>query len=99
MWRCDQLLGTPIVRENHREHGVEQMTVYGELIDQTVLTKQQAKVLELLYIEELEPEEAAQQLGVDVEYINGWKESALTSLREASHTVEVAEEYGLFEEI
>lgn len=74
------------------------MTAYGELIDQTVLTKQQAKALELLYIEELEPEAAAQQLGVDTERVVGWKEAALTSIREASQTVEVAEKYGLLME-
>jgi len=75
------------------------MTLFRELIDQTVLSKRQAKVLELLYLEEMESEKAAQQLGVDIEYLNGWHEAALTSLREASHTVEVAKKHGLLEEI
>jgi len=75
------------------------MTAYRELIDQTVLNKRQAKAVELLYIEQMEPEEAAQRLDVETEYLNGWKEAALTSLRKASRTVDVAEKHGLLEEI
>jgi len=74
------------------------MSAYGELIDQTVLSKRQAKVLELLYIEEVELKRAAQQLGADAEYVDGMRESSLTSLREASRTVDVARKYGLLEE-
>ena len=77
----------------------QNMTIYDELIDQTVLDKRQAKLLELLYIEEKEPEQVAQQLGVDVEYMNGVKQEALTSVREASRTVEVAKKHGLLEKV
>lgn len=74
------------------------MTVYGELIDQTVLSKRQAKVLELLYVQEMDSEAVAEQLDVAVEYVDGWESSALTSLREASRTVAVAEKYDLVDE-